>query len=190
MFNAQIYLIYFYKLESTKGLEMLAPLAVAIVSSSNCPLFIRTCYDTTNKDEATKLVYLLHASLDIVHERAEEPQVRECFLGVLYLGEQFKIFGHLSVTKVKVLILFNNLISLKENEVRVMLKSIHKQYVDVTSMNPFYKPNEIIKSKKLNEFLASIFTSEPIADQFQNQLNLQERTSPHMQVSGTLVQTV
>lgn len=174
---------------------MLGLLAVAIVNSTNCPLLTKTCYDATNKEEATKLIYLLHASLDIVQEKADQPQVRDCFLGILYQSEQFKIYGHLSVTKVKVLILFNNISMLKENDIRQTLKSIHKQFVDVTSMNPFYKPNETIKSKKLSVFLDSIFCTEPLAEQLQQQLHLQHQPSQQQQKhiilnSGTLIQTV
>lgn len=158
-----------------------SPSAIAIVSPSNCLLLIKTCHDQDgNVEEATKLTYLLHACLDIVEEKAEnhqqqhqqqthlqphqqqqqqmpqQLQVNECFLGVLYQSEQHKIFGHLSVTKVKILILFDTLSQIKETEVRQTLKSIHKEYVDVTAMNPFYKHNDSIKSKKLHSYLNSI----------------------------------
>lgn len=118
--------------------------------------------DDVDKDEATRLIYLMHASLDIVEEKAEQPTSRDNFLGVLYQCEQFKIYGHMSTTKVKVLLMVSQRYHLgppRENEIRQMLKNIHRAYIDATAMNPFYKPNESVKSKKLDSYLDTIFES-------------------------------
>lgn len=141
---------------------MLSPIAIAIVNTSNCPLLIRTSLDDIDKEEATKLIYLLHASLDIVEEKCEQPTTRENFLGVLYQCEQYKIYGLMSTTKVKVLLMINQRYNInvpRENDVRQMLKGIHRAYVDATAMNPFYKPNEPVKSKRLDSYLDTIFAN-------------------------------
>lgn len=140
---------------------MFSPSAVAIVNSSNCPLLIRTSLDDIDKEEATKLVYLMHASLDIVEEKAEQPNSRDNFLGVLYQCEQYKIYGLMSTTKVKILLMINqryNFSPPRENDIRLVLKNIHKAYVDATTLNPFYNPNEQVKSKRLDSYLDTIFT--------------------------------
>lgn len=103
----------------------------------------------------------MHASLDIVDEKSEQPTSRDNFLGVLYQCEQYKIYGLMSTTKVKVLLMVSQRYNFgppRENDVRQMLKSIHKAYIDATAMNPFYKPNEPVKSKRLYSYLDTIFT--------------------------------
>lgn len=143
---------------------MVSPSAIAIVNTANYPLLLRTCYDEVDKEEATKLMYLLHASLDIVQEKAEQQTSRDNFLGVLYQCEQYKIFGSMSATKVKVLLMIgqrHNYTPPRENDIRQMLKNIHKAYIDATAMNPFYKPNEPISSKRLNSYLDTIFNIPP-----------------------------
>ena len=139
---------------------MLSPSAIAIVNTANHPLLIRTHLDDVDKEEATKLIYLLHASLDIVEEKAEQPASRDNFLGLLYHCEQHRIYGFMSTTKVKVLLMIGqrfNHETPRENDIRLMLKNIHRAYIDATAMNPFYKPNEPIKSKRLDTYLDTIF---------------------------------
>lgn len=140
---------------------MLSPIAIAIVNADNCPLLIRTNLDDIDKEEATKLIYIMHASLDIVEEKTEQPTSRDNFLGVLYQCEQYKIYGSISTTKVKVLLMISqryNFGPTRENDVKQMLKGIHRAYIDATAMNPFYKLNEPVKSKRLDRYLDTIFT--------------------------------
>lgn len=140
---------------------MFSPCAIAIVSTSNRPLLIRTILDETDKEEATRLIYLMHASLDIVEEKVEQPTSRDNFLGILYQCERYKIYGLMSTTKVKILLMISqrhSFTSPRENDIRLMLKNIHKVYIDATAMNPFYKPNEPVKSRRLDSYLDTIFT--------------------------------
>lgn len=136
---------------------MFTPCAIAIVDTRNCPLLIRTILDDTDKEQAIKMIYLLHASLDIVDEK---PTSRDNFLGTLHQSEQYKIYCFMSTTKIKILMM----LSLKnyghmprEDDIRQMLKNIHRAYVNATAMNPFHKPNEPIKSKRLDSYLDTIF---------------------------------
>lgn len=126
---------------------------------------MRTCIDQNaeNQEEAIKLVYLMHASLDIVQEKAEQQTSRDNFLGVLYQCEQYKIYGSMSTTKVKILLMISQRYNVgppRENDIRLILKNIHKAYIDATAMNPFYKPNQPVKSKRLDSYLDTIFTSK------------------------------
>lgn len=139
------------------------PTAVAIVNTANCPLLIRTSYDNIDENEATNLIYLLHASLDIVQEKAEQPTSRDNFLGVLYQCEQYKIYGLMSTTKVKILLMISqrdyNYSPARESDIRLLLKNIHKAFVDATAMNPFYRLNELVNSKRLDAYLDTIFAT-------------------------------
>lgn len=159
---------------------MFSPSAVAIVNTANCPLLIRTSYDDIDKEKATNLIYLLHASLDIVQEKAEQPTSRDNFLGILYQCEQYKIYGLLSTTKVKILLMLSqryNYSQPRENDIRQMLKNIHKAYIDATAMNPFYKPSEPIKSRRLNSYLDSIFTDITNGNSSSGQMLVAEASS-------------
>lgn len=143
---------------------MIIPTAVAIVNTANCPLLIKTSYDNIDQNEATNLIYLLHASLDIVQEKAEQPTFRDNFLGVLYQCERYKIYGLMSTTKVKVLLIISqqyNNAPARESDISVLLKNIHKAFVDATAMNPFYKLNELVNSKRLDCYLESVFAANP-----------------------------
>jgi hypothetical protein len=152
---------------SATATKMFTPSAVAIVSTANSPLLIRTSLDDIDKEEATRLVYLLHASLDIVDEKTEQPTSRDNFLGILYQCEQFRIYGMVSTTKVKILLMLSLKMNYgllpRENDIRLMLKNIHKAYIDATAMNPFYKPLQPVESKRLNRFLDTIFVAPPQA---------------------------
>ena len=164
---------------------MFSPTGIAIVNTSNCPLLIRTILDDVDKEEATKLIYLLYASLDIVEEKAEQPTSRDNFLGILHQCERYKIYGLMSTTKVKVLIIISQRFSStlpRENDIRQMLKNIHKAYVDATAMNPFHKPNEPVKSKRLDSYLDTLFGL--------NQAAGGSLTPVPSGVGGTVVQTV
>lgn len=139
---------------------MFSPSAIAIVNNSNCPLLIRTIFDGINKEEAAKLIYLLHASLDIVDEKVAQPSSRDNFLGTLYQCESFKIYGHLTTTKIKILCLISQkLVIPRENDIRQLLKNVQKAYIQATAMNPFYKVDEPIESKRLDNYLSSLFNT-------------------------------
>lgn len=172
-------------------MNMISPSCIAVVNTSNCPLLLRTCFDHQPefKDEAIRLVYLMHASLDIVQEKAEQQTSRDNFLGILYQCEQYKIYGLMSTTKVKILLMISQRFNFgppRENDVRLILKNIHKAYIDATAMNPFYKPNEPVKSKRLDSYLNTIFAAAAT-----NENNLQAATNSMIQgVSQLTVQTV
>lgn len=138
---------------------MFSPSAIAIVTNSNCPLIIRTILDDVDQDEAAKLIYLLHTSLDIVDEKIAQPTSRDNFLGILYQCEQFKIYGHITTTKIKILCLLSQRLLPRENDIRQLLKNVQKAYIEATAMNPFYKPNEPVQSKRLDNYLNALLNT-------------------------------
>ncbi|KAL1129806.1 hypothetical protein AAG570_012750, partial [Ranatra chinensis] len=96
--------------------------------------------------------YVLHTSLDVVEEKLaasmkSTSDVRELYLGLLFATEDHRIFGYVTNTRVKFIVVFdatrNNL---RDNDIRGMFRKLHCAYADVVS-NPFYTPGDPIESK-------------------------------------------
>ena len=83
-------------------------LCLAIVSADNAPLYLRTRNGFEGLDENEQdihFLYILHASLDMVEERQLQPQNRETYLGLLSQTETYKVFGLLSATRIKIILM-------------------------------------------------------------------------------------
>ena len=113
-------------------------LALAIIDKDNKPVLIKS-----RDPDSSKLQPKLHSALDVVDEKKK---IREAFLGVLSQSDNFKIYGLCSATHTKILLMVQNS-SIRDNEIRYILKNIYHAYVDVTSNNPFYVYGRPIKSK-------------------------------------------
>ncbi|RWS24160.1 trafficking protein particle complex subunit 2-like protein [Leptotrombidium deliense] len=140
--------------------------AVAIINSENIPIFIKTKFDFIEKSEGDEqnvnLLYILHSSLDIVEEKQNQHQSRDPYLGLLNQCENYKIYGLLSPTKSKILLMVsvNSNSILRETDARSILKQIHNTYVDVATNNPFYCPGDEISSNKIEFIIKFIIISD------------------------------
>ncbi|PWA83955.1 hypothetical protein CTI12_AA161890 [Artemisia annua] len=77
----------------------------------NNPLYIQSF---TEGDDALKLHHIVHCSLDVVDERVNNPKksgpmLNETFLGLLYPTENYKVYGYLTNTKVKFILVTTDL---------------------------------------------------------------------------------
>ncbi|XP_066259491.1 trafficking protein particle complex subunit 2-like protein [Euwallacea similis] len=131
----------------------------AIVGKNNSPKF----FCCINPDEELNFQYKVLSSLDIIDEKLNPSnksasENRELYLGQLYALETCKIYGYVTNTKVKLIIVVDssNMI-LRDNEIRSMFRKIHSEYVDMVS-NPFYIPGEPITSKSFDTSIKSIIT--------------------------------
>ncbi|KAJ1443629.1 Trafficking protein particle complex subunit 2 [Sesbania bispinosa] len=84
---------------------------VAVVGHQNNPLYIQSF---TEADDALKLHHIVHCSLDVVDERVNNPKksgpmLNETFLGLLYPIENYKVYGYLTNTKVKFILVTTDL---------------------------------------------------------------------------------
>ncbi|BES99873.1 trafficking protein particle complex subunit 2-like protein-like [Nesidiocoris tenuis] len=131
---------------------------VAIIGKENAPKFIRC----TDRDQELDFHYKVHSSLDIIeekllaasHPKATEP--REQFLGMLYATEEHKIYGYVTNTKMKIIIVIDaNHQALRDNEIRAMFRKLHGAYADAVC-NPFYIPGDQVTSKKFTETVLSL----------------------------------
>ncbi|RWS03563.1 trafficking protein particle complex subunit 2-like protein [Dinothrombium tinctorium] len=139
-------------------------IAIAIINSENVPIYIKTKHDfceNSEDEEKINLLYILHSSLDIVEERQNQLQNRDAYLGLLNQCENYKIYGLLSTTKSKILLMvsMNSNTILRDTEARTILKQIHSTYVDVTTNNPFYCRGDEIVSKKLESVVKNAFVN-------------------------------
>lgn len=105
-------------------------IAVVIVNSENHPIYIRIKYDYDKKkiseEENMTILYNINAALDIIDEKQNNSQSRDTYLGnysfvfILFFNfnfihlclsgllnqcENYKIYGFLSPTKVKILLM-------------------------------------------------------------------------------------
>ncbi|KAL1513860.1 hypothetical protein ABEB36_003205 [Hypothenemus hampei] len=120
----------------------------AIVGKDNSPKY----FCCINPDEELSYQYKVLSSLDIIEERLNPAnknasESKELFLGHLYSLETCKLYGYVTNTKIKLIIVVNAMnLTLKDNDIRSMFQKIHSEYADMVS-NPFYIPGEPITSK-------------------------------------------
>jgi len=134
---------------------------VAVIGRENDPLYIHTIYP----EPELKFHYIVHTCLDVIEEKAasltkasQDP--RELYLGLLYPTEDYKVYGYVTNTKIKfVIIVESTNTTLRDNDIRMMFKKIHTAYVTMVS-NPFYTPGEVIRSKSFQSTADSLMKPE------------------------------
>ncbi|XP_059473228.1 trafficking protein particle complex subunit 2-like protein [Neocloeon triangulifer] len=125
---------------------------VAVIGKDNSPKYI-SCL---NPNQELDLHYKVHNSLDVVEEKMSATgktsgDIRELYLGLLNSTDEHKIFGYVTNTKVKFVIVTEAAnTSLRDNEVRMMFRRLHSVFADIIC-NPFYRPGEQITSKVFDE---------------------------------------
>ncbi|XP_058002430.1 uncharacterized protein LOC110645889 isoform X1 [Hevea brasiliensis] len=99
---------------------------VAVIGHQNNPLYIQSF---TEADDALKLHHIVHCSLDVVEERVNNPKksgptLNETFLGLLYPTENYKVYGYLTNTKVKFILVTTDL-DVRDADVRNVMEEYH-----------------------------------------------------------------
>nr|XP_023993279.1 trafficking protein particle complex subunit 2-like protein isoform X2 [Salvelinus alpinus] len=93
---------------------------VAVIAKENYPLFIRS----VPVQNELKFHYTVHTSLDVVEEKISAvgkamADQRELYLGLLYPTEDYKVYGYVTNSKVKfVIVVDSSNTSLRDNEIR------------------------------------------------------------------------
>ncbi|CAH1779537.1 unnamed protein product [Owenia fusiformis] len=134
---------------------------VSVIAKENYPLFIKTI-PTENE---LKFYYTVHTSLDVVEEKVSAVgktanDLRELYLGLLYPTEDYKVYGYVTNTKIKfVIVVETSNTSLRDNEIRSMFRKLHNAYVDMLC-NPFYTPGENITSKAFERIVNSMMLQD------------------------------
>eukprot|EP00249_Psilotum_nudum_P002501 c15571_g1_i1 orf=124-597(+) len=131
----------------------------AVVGQHNNPLYIQSF---TDGDDALKFHYIVHCSLDVIDEKVNNPKrtgaaLNETFLGLLYPTEDYRVYGYLTNTKVKFILVVTDQ-DVRDADVRSFFRRFHAAYVDVAS-NPFHVPGKRITSQAFAEKVRSIVKS-------------------------------
>ncbi|XP_076321414.1 trafficking protein particle complex subunit 2-like protein isoform X4 [Tachypleus tridentatus] len=135
--------------------------AVAVIGKENSPLFVRT----VNPSSELKFMYTIHASLDVVEEKVtvgkkSSGELRELYLGLLYPTEDYKVYGYVTNTRIKfIIIVESSYTTLRDNDIRQMFRKLHNAYSDVVC-NPFYVPGDTICSKQFESIVKGILIQE------------------------------
>ena len=139
---------------------------IAVLDRQSTPL--KLCTNDPSKEVAFH--YILHTSLDVIDERTQNSSVgptahagaksteplRDLYLGVLYSTEQHKVFGYVTNTNVKfVIIVDGSNTNIRDNEIRQMFRKLHNGYANLL-YNPFYMPGTPIESKKFQSVVQSL----------------------------------
>lgn len=135
--------------------------SVAVVGRDNEPLYIYT----KNPEPNLKFHYIVHTCLDVIEERtssltkaSQDP--RELYLGLLYPTEDYKVYGYVTNTKIKFVVIVDSMnTTLRDNDIRMMFRRIHTAYVSMVA-NPFYTPGEEITSKQFQGAVDSLMKAE------------------------------
>ncbi|XP_025833414.1 trafficking protein particle complex subunit 2-like protein [Agrilus planipennis] len=98
----------------------------AIVGKDNSPKY----FACTNPDEELNFQYKVLSSLDVVEEKLNAANkgsdMRELYLGILYSLETHKIYGYVTNTKIKFIIVAESTnTALRDNEIRSMFRKLH-----------------------------------------------------------------
>jgi hypothetical protein len=81
---------------------------------------------------------------------------RELYLGALNSSEHQKVFGYVTNTRIKfVIIVDSSNTSLRDNETRQMFRRLHLAFTNAVA-NPFYVPGQQITSKKFDAVVRSL----------------------------------
>lgn len=78
-------------------------------------------------------------------------------MGLLYPTEDYKVYGYLTSTQVK-LILVTSTFNAKETTVRQVFEKLHKAYIDAIS-NPFYTHGTKIESLGFSKIVDQIVSA-------------------------------
>ena len=106
---------------------------VAFIGARNDPLYFKSF----SSEEQAKLQLAVYSSLDAVEVAVNEsrsggsttvggkPSSAENFLGLLFPFEDYKIFGYLTNTNVKIIVVVRDVL-LREDKVRELFKGLHR----------------------------------------------------------------
>ncbi|XP_044727207.1 trafficking protein particle complex subunit 2-like protein [Chrysoperla carnea] len=130
---------------------------VAIIGKDNSPKY----FSSLNPDDELNFQYKVYSSLDVIEEKLKDTKVfedYELYFGQLFSTETHKIFGYVTNTNIKLVIVVDSTnTALRDNEVRAMFRKLHTLYADHIC-NPFYLPGTPIVSKTFDGKVKNIMT--------------------------------
>ncbi|KAI9326571.1 trafficking protein particle complex subunit 2-like protein [Zopfochytrium polystomum] len=119
---------------------------IAVIGKQNNPLFIK---GFSSNHQYLKFQYCCHTACDVIEERVSSgAKHSDLYLGLLYAMEDLAVFGYMTNTKVKfVVIIGMTETSVKDSDMKILFRYIHSAYVSLVS-NPFWDAESKIVSKR------------------------------------------
>ena len=166
LFKEKFIIFYSKIIERFIIVDNIMAVCVGVIAKENYPLYIRCA---PNTEDETKFHFTIHTSLDVIEEKIANvgkstavgsQDLRELYLGQLYPAEDYRVYGYVTNTKVKFILVveaFNT--QLRDNDVRSMFRRLHNAYTEVVC-NPFYSPGENITTKSFNTVVSSMIVPE------------------------------
>ena len=147
-------------------------ICIAVLDRNSTPLAL----STNDPSKELSFHYVVHTSIDVIEEKCNVSstpgvaktsaagvpantaldQTRDLYLGILYSTEAHKVYGFVTNTKIKfIIIVESSNTTLRDNEIRQMFRKLHIAYTNLLS-NPFYIPGASIDSKKFFSLVDSL----------------------------------
>lgn len=132
---------------------------VAVVGQTSNPLYLKSFSEA---EDSLKFHFIVHSALDICDEKLTQPKRKvgspsESYLGLLYPTEDYCVYGYLSNTRIKFILVVDNH-DLPDDHVHSFFRRFHSAYVDAAS-NPFHVPGKRITSPAFAERIRTIVNS-------------------------------
>ncbi|RIA83791.1 Sedlin [Glomus cerebriforme] len=110
--------------------------SIAIIGKQNNPLYIKN-FSVFHPD--LKYHYIAHTSCDVIDERvgAAGPEAADTYLGLLYAMEDLDVYGYVTNTRVKFVVVLSVTNPVKNTVMKNLFKKIHNVYINQVC-NPFY----------------------------------------------------
>jgi len=127
----------------------------AVIGPANNPLHLQTFVSDV---DPLRFHFIVHCALDVVDERlsnrSKGSSGGDSFLGLLYLSEDYRIYGYVTNTRAK-LVLVDDDPEPKEADIKESFRRMHAAYVNAVS-NPFHRSGQVINSKSFTKALLQI----------------------------------
>ncbi|XP_045455915.1 trafficking protein particle complex subunit 2-like protein [Melitaea cinxia] len=146
---------------------------VAVIGKDNSPLYIGGIGNDSSTENELSRQWLVHTALDALEERltttsgnntntstnATRTDLRDLYLGLLYSTDTHKIYGYVTNTKIKLVLVTSSTSpsgsNIRDAEVRTALRRLHALYADAIC-NPFHLPGDQIVSQKFDKQVKSL----------------------------------
>ena len=129
---------------------------VAVIGKKNDPLYLKTFSRRSRENEdlfrgeEIHYHFLAHTSLDCIEERVSKrggsstdpPRGDAAYLGLLYYLEDLRLYGYMTATSVKFILIIETSIEPKDAEVQSIMQQIHEAYVRMVN-NVFFPITDI-----------------------------------------------
>ncbi|PWN21598.1 hypothetical protein BCV69DRAFT_269414 [Microstroma glucosiphilum] len=120
---------------------------IALISSTNSPLYIRSFGPSDKRGEADlRYHFIAHSALDLVEERETAKNV-ENYFGLLMTMEDLAVYGFQTSTRTKLLIMLTvSDMVVKDLDMITIFRAIHTSYLSHLC-NPFHSISPSLLSK-------------------------------------------